>query len=307
MHFPICLFLSSPRLSTTETHYLTPEAFILFNGFMNVTEHCVCYFGMYAVQTVFLGSAVAAVLSAVFNFLMDVVTKDFLLCESVGDDDKKKKKKRKTKRKENSTVDDYPRCLVKKRHVVSAQRALAAVKTVWYQSNDMIENGFCERFFIPELANLNSGMTKKALNYLHVAPSVIRKGAEIESDKFFEFMFAIRQQRLKLKDDFKALKLFNIEWGLNEANGQFLAYARGSCSNNLSFFVTEGRVDQLVLAQYLETTKLSAQKNKQLSALRCSPMFDSWVGIHILHVFIADLIGRHNAAAAVFTGKTKQE
>lgn len=289
----------------------------------------------------FLSGAVAAVVSAIFNFFMDTVSKNLLLCENY--DNKKsspvvdieelhmtdaavshsapsiaevpssrtesththteKELRRQSEPATSDTDTSMFTCLTKDRHITAAQRAVTAVKTIWNKSNNMIENGFSEKMFVPELFILNSGMIKLALNNLNVDPSVIKNG----TDQFFEFMYCIKQQRRKLKDDFQSLKLFDTKWGLDETNGQFRAVGRRTCSANYSLFFTEARVDQLVLTEHRHMTRLSVENHEQVASLCHSLTFDSWAGIHILHVFIADLIGRHNAAAVVFNEKSKQE
>lgn len=260
---------------------------------------------------------------------MDVVSQELLLCESfdaendrnfldvdeviISDSTNKRgavnsgmvmnsSRKNNVKDHSDSFANSFE-CLTKDKHVASARRAFTVVKTIWNGSNDMVENGFGEVMFIPELLILNAGMIKLALNCLQVAPSVIRNGDDI----FFEFMYCIKQQRRKIKNDFVLLKQFDKSWGLNAATGHFHSVSRSSCSDNYIFFLREERVDQLIQAEYQETAKLSAQKSKQISSLSDSSAFDSWTGIHILHLFIVDLIGRHNAAAVIFHEKAKQE
>ena len=280
-------------------------------------------------QTLILFSAFVGIITAVMNLLMDILSDKILLCKCVDDFDPVEKKgiikdtadARVADNLSGSDMDlsvvfsseiDNPvdvvlvkctkECVIRDDFVSSSTRAATKVRDIWNESSNLLENGFCDNHFAPELLMLNSGMLKLALNTLRVSPSVIAKS----NNDFFEFMYCIKQQRRKFKDDFMLLKLFDREWGISEENGAFTYHSPGSC-NGCMFYLTEARVDTLIHKEHAHVKALTKQKIEMMSELHRSATYKCWCGIHILHLFIVDLIGRHNAAAIVFAEKCQQE
>ncbi len=94
--------------------------------------------------------------------------------------------------------------------IVLALNAMKCVKQLW-ATNNMLENGFCENVEVIELAILNQGMIKFALNTLKVDVSLLLTNENLMLDKFAEFVFCVKQQRRQLHDARK--KNFDKLWG----------------------------------------------------------------------------------------------
>jgi hypothetical protein len=284
-------------------------------------------------RSIFLFSAVAAILSAILNFFVDIVANNILLCETSVD------KRRsnvvdieelhiseasaqrhdvdfysmiKLQLKKFSLKNSFDQALesaMKVGNINCRQNAVDSVREVWNETSDMIENGFCNKLFIPEILMLNAGMIRLALSSLNVASSVIGNGNE--ANDFFEFMYCIKQQRRKYADDPVALRLFDREWGLNgDGKGEFIYSQRGITCSDETILFKDDRVDRLIHKEHVSVTQKFKSEQDLLSILRDEidpTAFDSIAGIRIIYQFIVDLIGRHNASAIMFEERSKQE
>ena len=261
-------------------------------------------------QTVFLFGTFAALLSSVLNFLLDILSSEKLLHDVQAANPKLSVEKSDgfdgfdvvgDRRKHFGTdpvVDSCSRyeCTTNDIPSFAARNAAAAVKKVWNASENMLVNGFADHYFPPQLLTLNSGMLKLALKSLNVTPSLINDANK--HNLYFEFMYCIKQQRRILKQNLQCLKSFDRQWGINTENGTFF-----SSSPDCLAMHHDERVDILIHNEYVALKSLSKKKIEELTAMQCSPIFDHWYGVHILHLFVIDLIGRHNAAAIVFKEK----
>jgi len=310
-----------------------------------VTDYFPCKYILPVVSfhSVFLFSSVAAVLSAVLNFFVDILANNVLLCEDSDEEDRKRKShvvsveelsapptSGPSARQEATDVDAISvmesqrndgegneERLVKKGkltyvakdgHVRAAHRAVVAVKRVWSDSSNMVDNGFCDKMFVPELLMLNAGMIRLALNSLNVSSSVIANGNEMNN--FFELVYCIKQQRRVITEDINALRSFDRYWGLEENSGQFISNQKGVTCGDETVYFKNDRVDQLLHQEHVAVTSIAETEIEQLSFLRQDSdgaTFEAIAGIRILHVFLMDLIGRRNAASVVFGAKIEQE
>ena len=189
-------------------------------------------------------------------------------------------------------------------HIKLAERALSSVRRVWSRSRDMLENGFCHKLFVPELLVLNAGMIKLALGSLGVSNKVIGQEDITPDDRFMEFMYCLKQQRRVL--DISNREEYDQCWGF-DSDGHLMSKA--SCSSaRKSFLWQASRVDALLKAEFVVVSSIAEDKGVQLSSLESSHREPSsvTVGVHLLHIFIGDVLGHSSAASNAFRWKAKQ-
>jgi hypothetical protein len=189
--------------------------------------------------------------------------------------------------------------------ILAAQDALLAVQRYWSRGRSnmhMLENGFCDQIFIPELLVLNRGMTNLAVSDMQVDP-LLAEYIDGSSNFFAEFVYCLKQQRRQL--DQSRRQVFDRNWCISRS-GHLLA---GSTVCSVVNFPRKYRTDVLLKEEcdaVLESSKLEA---KSVLSLRSAVPFthESIVGVKILHLFVMDLLGRHSSAAISFKMKAGEK
>ena len=192
--------------------------------------------------------------------------------------------------------------LVNTKHISAALTANCAVKDAWTGSAKDKKNN--AQRLPPYSMSLKLKSLHSAGQTLHADPTFLEKG--FPNNNLCEFLQRIKQQRSQFENDLVLLESFDREWGINSSDGNFQICSRCSISGNC-FHSSEKRVDKLIQEEYDSVSTCSKRKIAQLSSLRDSVAFTYWCGIHILHLFFIDLIGRHSIAAIVFAEKCQQE
>ena len=191
--------------------------------------------------------------------------------------------------------------------ILSAQNALIAVRRHWNSNSNMLENGFCNQIFIPELLVLNQGMINLAVSDLGVDPGLLLEDDDgLPALHFAEFMYCLRQQRKQLSDARR--QRFDEDWGITR-RGQ-LSQSRGICGGMLiNCGPFAHRSDRWLKRECLWVLEASAREEACMPEPAAAVPFThaAVVGVKLLHLFIVDLLGRQSAAAMAFEMKAVEK
>lgn len=196
--------------------------------------------------------------------------------------------------------------------ILSSQNAALAVRRYWNSSSNMLENGFCDHIFIPELLVLHQGMINHAVSEMGVHPSLIfdEDDAGGSNPKFGEFIYCLRQQRRQLSENMR--KAYDRDWGIG-FHGQLSGSSCGQCRGaevGLCACLPGGFYTDVVLQNECEEVveaSLQEEASLLMSTVSVPYLHGTVVGMRVLHLFIVDLLGRHSAAASVFGVKSLQK
>jgi hypothetical protein len=190
-----------------------------------------------------------------------------------------------------------------------AAKAAQSIKVAWNMEEDanILLSPFCDAIYIPELDMCTAALSSLAMADLQVHEHSLSAG--VHADKFSEFVFCLKQERRRL--DKARLEDFDRSWGI-DAEGHFGVRAQRTVRSvlgrgDLKF----RRVDELLQREILAAcrhyaTSLEQLQHQAVSPAEASVQVSTAIGVHLLHGFVADLLGRGTAAGTVYRTKTAE-
>jgi hypothetical protein len=208
------------------------------------------------------------------------------------------------KLKQSIVIRQQPTCTFTQNKTVHllSMKAAQSVRQAWPNNTStdllkvpshLVDRSFCDIIYMPELDMCTPAMSRLAIDTLEVDTTLV---SPQNMKEFREFAYCLKQQRPRL--NVHRHEKFDRTWGIDA---------------NVHFAVgLDSRVDVLLksemdLASRRDVETFTKLKLMSVPTSGCpvdGDVLESFIGTHLLHSFVLDLLGRHSPAACVYRNKT---
>ena len=190
---------------------------------------------------------------------------------------------------------------------LSSQVASNAVTKAWSDGPNLLENGFCDQIFIPELLILHKGMINFSMSDLGIDVKLLPNRSETERFRFGEFMYCLKKQRRQLHCNPRRQLFFDRDWQLSSDGKMLENSGSSSICGMFQWPPLCYRHDILLERECHFVLADSEKESAMLLSFESSSLpiiTEKVIGTRILQLFLVDLLrGQSSAAAKEFKMK----